>query len=156
MEETHSHRETKNNNIIQWNVNSYFSRLTNLQRLIKERQPQTLALQETNFKNDFCADIRGYSSTFKNRSSKHASGGVAIFIKNDINFTELVLNTSLEATAITCYIPRKICICNIYLPNSQTLTLEDLENLKKQLPKPFIILGDFNSHNPLWGLKNLA
>lgn len=29
--------------------------------------------------------------------------------------------------------------------------MKDLDDLKKQLPKPFIILGDFNAHNLLWG-----
>ena len=31
------------------------------------------------------------------------------------------------------------------------LDLHKLSDLIKQLPKPFIIAGDFNSHNTLWG-----
>ena len=43
---------------------------------------------------------------------------------------------------------------NVYLPSSQALLLQDLEDIKNQLSKSFIILGDFNAHNSLWGFKN--
>ena len=29
-------------------------------------------------------------------------------------------------------------------------TLNQLKKIENQLPKPFIILGDFNAHSPLW------
>ena len=50
-----------------------------LNRIIKEKNPQMLCLQETNFKNNLCANIRGYLPVFKNRISNHASGGVSIY-----------------------------------------------------------------------------
>jgi hypothetical protein len=37
-------------------------------------------------------------------------------------------------------------------PNS-SLSLTQLKHLADQLPTPFIIMGDFNGHNPLWGSK---
>ena len=46
-----------------------------------------------------------------------------------------------------------LCICNIYLPNSVDLSTELLIDLVNQLPKPFIILGDFNSHSTDWGCR---
>ena len=46
--------------------------------------------------------------------------------------------------------PCKITICNVYLPHF-TWTRNDLEHLISQLPTPYLILGDFNAHNPLWG-----
>nr|CAI5817414.1 unnamed protein product [Callosobruchus analis] len=33
--------------------------------------------------------------------------------------------------------------------------LEELEAILSQLPVPFILAGDFNAHNPLWGSERL-
>ena len=44
-----------------------------------------------------------------------------------------------------------ITICSIYLPPKSKFTKDELQNLINQLPEPYIILGDFNGHNPLWG-----
>ena len=48
-------------------------------------------------------------------------------------------------------LPTNLHICNIYLPNSQHLNEAEFIRIFRQLPKPFIITGDFNSHNILWG-----
>ena len=37
------------------------------------------------------------------------------------------------------------------IPPSTALHLRDLTHLESQLPKPVVIVGDFNSHNDLWG-----
>jgi endonuclease/exonuclease/phosphatase family metal-dependent hydrolase len=39
------------------------------------------------------------------------------------------------------------------IPPNSALGLAQLKNLADQLPTPFIIMGDFNGHNPLWGSK---
>ncbi len=38
----------------------------------------------------------------------------------------------------------------------QQLSTNDLDNLIKQLPTPFILLGDFNAHNILWGSNHIS
>lgn len=48
-------------------------------------------------------------------------------------------------------LPKRITICNIYFPPNLQFDIEELNNLIPQLPKPFILLGDFNSHNKIWG-----
>lgn len=42
----------------------------------------------------------------------------------------------------------------MYIPNSQILNYTNIKNIINQLPTPFIILGDFNSHNILWGCND--
>lgn len=37
------------------------------------------------------------------------------------------------------------------MPNQKPFTDTDINNIIKQLPQPFIIVGDFNSHNVIWG-----
>jgi len=45
----------------------------------------------------------------------------------------------------------KSTICNIYLPNQKNFNTRDMEHIIQQLPTPFILLGNFNAHNPIWG-----
>lgn len=138
--------------IVQWNCNGFYARLPHLKLLINNLNPQILCIQETNFKNNSNAKIRGYRTSFYNRrQAQIASGGVAIFTKNEVFIQDIPLQTTLEAVAIKVRINCTITICNIYLPNSISLNIAELDNILAQLPKPFIILGDFNSHNNLWG-----
>lgn len=44
-------------------------------------------------------------------------------------------------------------ICNVYIPDSQNLNSTELSNLINQLPSPFLLLGDFNARNIIWGSK---
>ena len=46
---------------------------------------------------------------------------------------------------------KSITICSLYLPPHCNFSKQDLENLINQLPRPNILLGDFNRHSKLWG-----
>ena len=53
------------------------------------------------------------------------------------------------------FMPSKFnCICSVYIPPSFPLYSQHLDNLLQQLPSPYILLGDFNGHNILWGGQN--
>ena len=39
----------------------------------------------------------------------------------------------------------------MYLPPSEPLNVPALEQLIAQLPSPYMLLGDFNAHNVVWG-----
>ena len=45
---------------------------------------------------------------------------------------------------------RQYTICSLYLPHGN-ITLNDLESLIDELPQSFIIYGDLNARNLLWG-----
>ena len=83
---------------------------------------------------------------------ERASGGVAIYIdKNFIN-EDVTINSNIEAVAVTVQIKnKKVTVCNLYISNKHQLFFSKLENLIKQLPTPYIIVGDFNAHNQAWG-----
>lgn len=143
--------------IIQWNINGFYRRLENIKVIINKFNPICLCIQETNFSNDHCAQIRGYCNFHKNRNhSRIASGGVAIFALAYTLPEEISLNTHIEAVAIKIKVPYKLTICNVYLPNSYSFNEEELINLTNQLPKPFVVLGDFNSHHMYWGSKKMT
>lgn len=141
--------------LLQWNINGFRAQFEYLQMLLYEHQPNMLCVQETNFRDDNVASLRNYSVYFKNRTNQtHASGGVATYVKNSFPHRKLNIKTTLEAVAISIILPISICICNIYIPNSLDFDLEIFADLVNQLPKPFILLADFNSYNTLWGSVN--
>ncbi|KAF0762410.1 putative RNA-directed DNA polymerase [Aphis craccivora] len=81
-----------------------------------------------------------------------ASGGVASYAKTFFPSKQINLKTHLEAIAISIQLNEtELNVCSLYLPNQTKIELSDIENITKQLPKPFIILGDFNAHCTMWG-----
>ena len=79
-----------------------------------------------------------------------AHGGVGIFIRKDIPYVSLDVNSNFQLIAIQIFIPKKVTICNIYIHDKTNFSENDLKNVINQLPQPYILTGDFNSHNPLW------
>ena len=61
------------------------------------------------------------------------------------------MNTNLQAVAVKATLHKTIHVCSLYLPPSDRINIADLEHLIQQNPKPFIIMGDFNSHSNVWG-----
>lgn len=140
--------------IIQWNANSLYSRLENLKILIHKWSPDILCIQETNLKKNKTMKIKGYTLYYKNRNQNDfASGGVATYVKETIVSKQKTVNTSLEALVVEIMTPHKIQICNIYYPNSQELSTQNLSNLINQMSNTNIIVGDFNGHNYIWGSR---
>lgn len=82
----------------------------------------------------------------------HSSGGVAIIALKSLACHPISLNTVLEAVAIRTIIFNKlITVCSVYISPDFSLVSSDFEALVDQLPEPYILIGDLNAHNPLWG-----
>ena len=79
----------------------------------------------------------------------HAHGGAAIIIHKSLQHTLVSLNTRLQAVAVKTYTNKAVTVCSLYLPPREDFSELDILNLLNQLPPPFLILGDFNAHNPL-------
>ena len=92
-----------------------------------------------NFYNVFSPDIN------------QAKGGASILVRQGVIHSQIPLQTNLQAVAVQLSLFKTITLCSIYVPPSDNLRQQELDDLVQQLPKPFILLGDFNSHNPLWG-----
>lgn len=76
---------------------------------------------------------------------------MAILTNNCYHSEVIHINSPLEVIAVTTYAPKKITICSIYLPPKQNIWKQNLTSITSQLPKLFIICGDFNAHNIIWG-----
>ena len=87
-------------------------------------------------------------------ANQKASGGTSILVKSDTPHRPIDINSNLQAIAVNVTLSKPITICSIYLPPHDIFSKQDLENLINQLPRPFILLGDFNSHSKLWGCSD--
>lgn len=86
--------------IIQWNINGFSPQKEQLQLMIRNINPNIICLQETNFKADKYHSLNNYKIAYKNRTNtSHASGGVAIYIKNSFAWKETPINSNLEVIA---------------------------------------------------------
>ena len=119
--------------------------------------PIVIALQETwllptdpyNF-SLFNYSLYRYDET----EGERRHGGSALYINNDYVHDLITLNTPLQAVACTIRLHgRNLDICSIYIPpNTDNHTLErNLNRLITQFRHPFLLLGDFNAHSPMWG-----
>lgn len=139
--------------IIQWNVRGILRNLDDVQELLSKFNAKVLCVQETHLTPKHKDFLRQYIIFRKDREDPVVpSGGVAIIADRSIACQHLKLPTALEAVAIRAVLFNKlITICSVYIPPHQQLHRRDLESLIDELPEPFLVLGDFNAHNVLWG-----
>ncbi|VDI28048.1 Hypothetical predicted protein [Mytilus galloprovincialis] len=141
-------------NIIQWNCRGLKINLLELTLLVQSFLPIAFCLQETHLKESDNVSLKGYNmfSTFS-KVDERASGGSTIFVKDNVIHSTVQLTTDLQAVAIRLSLDKTITLCSIYIPPNSIIDKAKLKNLTDQLPSPFILMGDFNAHNPLWGSK---
>ena len=140
------------NNILQWNCRGLRSRREEIEILITKYTPAVLCIQETMLKanNQQQQSFKSYSAYYS--STDNGSGGVGILVKNTHLHRKLPLVSNLQAIAVSVTIGKKAySICSVYIPPCYNLQLQDLDDIKNQLPGPVIFMGDFNAHNPFWG-----
>ena len=75
---------------------------------------------------------------------------VTLYINKSFLFSEIKLDTDLQAVSVTVSAKKTLPVCNVYLPPSLDVNFSDLEHLVKQLPAPFVLIGDIDAHPPLW------
>ena len=137
--------------IIQWNCNGITSRIQmgELQRLIKDYNPICLCLQH----------LGKYNTTIKNyqlASQSLAANdelGTGIYVHNDIVFDQVnITNSNFQYSAVTLRLPSgtKYTVCNMYNQPIFRYNFNDLKRIINSMPKPMLLVGDLNAHNPLW------
>lgn len=65
---------------------------------------------------------------------------------NSIHHSEIIVNTNLQVVAIIATFHKTITFCSIYILPDEIPNETELHKLIQQLPKPFILMGNFNSH----------
>ena len=123
--------------------------------MICDFNPNILVLQETYFKPQYIVTLMGFDYYFKtNVSDGRAISGRSIFVRQGVPHEPLQLESHLQVVAVKVSLHRTITICCIYIPPHFTVAQKDLDDLVNELPQPFLLLGDFNGHNQLWGDDN--
>ena len=139
--------------IAQWNCEGAQPKKGELEIIAFKKKPICFCVGETKLKYEASFKISGYQTFLKNLlvpPDGNAHGGVAIFVKNGVSALEIDLNTNLQAVAVSVKFHKRISICSVYLPPGQPITKEEIEGLIGQLPRPFLLLGDFNARSKLW------
>lgn len=139
--------------VIQWNCRGLLNNLDDIYDILSNHKPNILCLQETHLRPSQTNFLTQYTIFRKDRLNyHHPSGGVAIIVQKSVACQHLQLQTSLEAVAVRAIIfDRLITVCSLYIPPDYRLSSVEFENLTNELPEPYLIIGDFNAHNPLWG-----
>lgn len=142
-------------NILQWNPNSLLDKADELKILINKFSPLIICIQESRLKPTDKIPIKFFQKYRLDITSDNTPiHGVAILAHHSLTSELIQIISPLQVLAILVkspYLNHSLCICTIYIPPLTHINTSDLVNLVAQLPKPFIITGDFNSHHPLWG-----
>ena len=94
-------------------------------------------------------EYKVYSIPFDPARGHH--GGASIYVRHDVPHSMYTLNSQLQVVAVTLFLQRHYTVCSIYLPPNEDLPDNDLTTLLQEIPRPFLLLGDFNGRHPLWG-----
>ncbi|GFN91219.1 Pol-like protein [Plakobranchus ocellatus] len=131
--------------VVQWNIRGLRSNFEELKLLLNRSQSAAVALQAWGGP--------GVTPGLHSASSAGWQGGsprgeVAVLIRNGTRFSEIDLKTGLHAAAATISLEKTLTVCSLYLPPNSPVSKLSLTELFEQLPKPFLVLGDFNVHSP--------
>lgn len=135
--------------ILQWNCRSIRNKKSDLIYIINKYKPCVLSVSETWLAPNSDFRISGYICTRKDRQD--ARGGVAIFIKNDIAFSNLSISSRGDGFDAVAARIMDITMVSVYIPYPTKPILRNLISVLESLPKPLMVLGDLNCHHPVWG-----
>lgn len=135
--------------IVQWNSRSIVNKKSDLYYILNKYNPFAVALCETWLKPGFSFRIPGYECLRTDRSDGY--GGAAILIKNNLCFQYFPLPCLSDDISAVAAIVNKICIVCIYYSRPTVNILSEINNLFTVLPKPFLVMGDFNTQHQSWG-----
>ena len=144
------------NILIQWNCRGLKANYNEILRLLADYTPAIVCLQETFLKQSDNISLKNYSIfNYILKNDDRAAGGSSVVVSNRVPHSQVSLNTPLQAVAVRVTLHKTITVCSVYIPPNVNIQSDAIDNLIKQLPEPFILLGDLNGHNPLWGCLDL-
>lgn len=137
--------------VLQWNCQGYGAKYEDLRALLYDHHPIIAMIQETMLGNKVPRPPAGYSMYTTDGDMAVPGEGLACLIKNGTPNRQIFIHTRFPNLVFQVRMSRLYTICNLYLPHHSQVTSNDLLNIARQLPHPFIICGDFNGKHPLWG-----
>ena len=111
-----------------------------LRLLCNQYIPRVVAVQECQLLKNKIINLTGFSGITKSSPRDNATGGVTLYINKSALFSEIKLDTDLQAVAVRVSAKKTLTVCNIYLPPSLEVNFLDLEHLIEQLPAPIVLV----------------
>lgn len=138
--------------ISHWNADGLKEKLPELEIYLKEYKIDIMCINETNYnKYDKCY-VPGYRCYRQDRQSARRAGGVLMLVRNDLECSEIPLETqNTEAKAVR--LENKLTVIAVYLPPKSQFVTAEFEYLIKTDDK-VIIIGDLNCKHPTWNSNN--
>ena len=128
--------------VLQWNAGSLRARSTELLHFLSSHSAHLICIQESNYNSFFSFRISGFSALRSDRThsrsgilspdTTHASGGVVIFVKQGLSFSELSTSSLSSLDPYSDYVG-----VNISLNNSSSVSF-----LNVYAPPPYSLLFD--------------
>ena len=145
--------------LIQWNLDGYHRRSSELKQLISQHHPIVIALQESHLRPSQNISHQKYN-IFRHGSFEPwpqpclwrlSTHDLKILYISTISHPLWSSNRWCKSQYTWTAPPTYQHLLNIYPPLTQH-KLKDISFLLNSLPPPFIFCGDFNAHSPTWGV----
>ena len=124
-----------------------------LQRTSTNFNLRLLCLQQTFFKDIKQLNIKIYLHYYINKDGNKASGSVLILIRKDIPQHQISIDTKRQGITVKSTLHTLINICSIYILPHDLIKETKVNKLKEQIPKIYLLLGELNSYNTIWGCQ---
>ena len=164
--------------VFQWNDGGLRARSTKLLHFISSHAVDLICIQESNLSLSSSFRIPGFSALRSDHTHSwsgilspdgtHASGGVIIFVKQDLSFSELSVSSLSSLDLYSDYVGVNISqnnfsslsFLNGYAPSiCSSRTESRTHSFSPSIlssSRNLFILGDFNYHHPLWESKGTS
>lgn len=136
--------------IIHWNARSIQNKLDELKQLASDNEINIVALNETHLDAHKTLKAPGYK-IYRNDRNKHG-GGVALFIKNDIEhylYKTPKINNVESLSVMIKMNNLEILIISIYIPPKIPINYQDFSSLFL-LHNHVLLVGDLNASHTAW------
>ena len=138
--------------IVHWNCRGLKPNYNEILLLLSLLKPSVFCLQETFLKQEDNINFKRFNLyNYIYTAGQKPSGGSSILVHSSYPQRKIKLSTDLQAVAVSVSLEKEITICSLYIPPNFTLHSQHLNSLLEQLPSPYLLVGDFNGHNMLWG-----
>ena len=140
--------------VLQWNARGLISKWALIKPFLMETKCDVLCIQESHFFpiDTYDFDLPNYTAYNVYATGERKHGGATVYVSNDLPHYQICLQSTLQAVACSLRLGNtKLSICSLYLPPTETLNYDDLDQLLNELPEPLLLCTDANSRHFLWG-----